>query len=97
MATMAQVDTTVPAVACHHTAPNPAPTHESALCHAHCNQNDQSTDVARVPLVPALPLALAIAIASIILLNVERASYVELPPPVSWHRPTSHPASLLLI
>ena len=31
------------------------------------------------------------------ILDTKRAPCVDLPPPLSWHRPTGHPASLLLI
>ena len=78
---------------CH----RPKPADESAICIAHCSQSDQSSEVGRVPPVPASMPAPAIGIASIVTLETSRAPCVELPPPVSWHRPTSHPASLLLI
>lgn len=78
---------------CHH----PKPAEESTLCIAHCSQGDQSSEVGRVPPVPASMPALAIGIASIVALEACHAPYVDLAPPVSWHRPTSHPASLLLI
>lgn len=78
---------------CHQTAPPD----ESAVCSAHCSQGDQSSDVGRVPLVPALAVASAAEFAVIVMAPVQRSSYAELPPPVSWHRPTAHPASLLLI
>lgn len=78
---------------CHH----PTPAAESTLCMAHCSQGHQSSEVGRVPPVPALMAALAAGIASIVALEGRRSAFAELPPPASWHRPTSHPASLLLI
>lgn len=78
---------------CHRSKPSD----ESAICIAHCSQGDQSSEVGRVPPLPALAPAAAMGMASIAMLDAERAPHLQLPPPVSWHRPTSHPASLLLI
>jgi len=75
----------------------PAPPAESAVCSAHCSQGDQSSDVGRVPLVPALAVASVSGFSVIVIVPMQQSSYAELPPPVSWHRPTAHPASLLLI
>lgn len=74
-----------------------APSANKTLCLAHCSQGDQSSDVARVPVIPALPPAAPAAIASFVFLPADPVSHPGLPPPVSWHRPTAHPASLLLI
>jgi hypothetical protein len=96
MAAMALADITVPAAAdhgCHHQGPAT----ESAICEAHCSQGDLSSDVGRIPPIPASAPALAIEIASITTLETGRAPWAEAPPPLSWHRPTAHPASLLLI
>jgi len=76
---------------------HPAPSDDETLCIAHCSQGEQSSEVGRVPPVPALASVPAIGVSSIVTLAADRVPYVELPPPVSWHRPTSHPASLLLI
>ena len=76
---------------------HPKPADESTLCIAHCSQADQSSEVGRVPPLPALAPAAAMGFASIAMLDAERAPHLQLPPRVSWHRPTSHPASLLLI
>lgn len=75
----------------------PAPSDDTTLCTAHCSQGDQSSEVGRVPPVPALVPAAAIAVSSVVTLVADRNGCVELPAPVSWHRPTLHPASLLLI
>ena len=72
-------------------------THDATVCSAHCIQGDQSNEVARVPPVPALAPALSDGFPAIAILEAEHVSPLELPPPVSWHRPTAHPASLLLI
>lgn len=73
------------------------PSDESTTCTAHCSQGHHSSEVGRVPPLSALAPATARGIASIAMLDAERAPYLQLAPPVSWHRPTSHPASLLLI
>ena len=96
MAAMALAEITVPA-ATDHGCDHRDPSSESTVCIAHCSQGDQSSDVGRIPPVPASMPAPAIGIASIVTLETSRAPCVALPPPVSWHRPTSHPASLLLI
>lgn len=66
-------------------------------CKAHCSQGDQSLDVARVLPISALAPTLPVTIGAIVVLQADRASGADLPPPVSWHRPTLHPASVLLI
>lgn len=87
----------IAAVAMERDCHQPQPSNESAICIAHCSQGEQSSEVGRVPPLPALAPAAAIGIASIAMLGAERTPDLQLPPPVSWHRPTSHPASLLLI
>ena len=96
MVAMAVAEIAVPAVTdpdCHHSELSS----QSTICAAHCSQGDQSSEVVRVPPVPALAPSLAFSLLSIVLLEADRTPHAELPPPVSWHRPTSHPASLLLI
>lgn len=73
-----------------------APTDE-AVCASHCGQGSLSNDVARVPDVPALPAANPVAVATFVFLPAHPRRHPALPPPVSWHRPTAHPAALLLI
>ena len=77
--------------------PQPAPSDDATICTAHCSQGDQSSEVGRVPPVPGLVPAEGNGVSSIVMLVAGRSGCVELPPPVSWHRPTLHPASLLLI
>lgn len=96
LAAMALVEITVPVMAgrdCHH----PEPSSEATVCNTHCSQGEQSSEVGRVPPVPALAPQAVVAVASVVVLEDDRAAHVEWPPPLSWHRPTSHPASLLLI
>lgn len=78
---------------CHH---EEVPATDHALCAAHCSQGDQTNDVARVPVIPALPPA-PVTFAVFVFLPADPAPHSGLPPPVSWHRPTAHPAALLLI
>lgn len=69
------------------------------VCAAHCAQGEHSADTARIPTVPALTGV------DLVLLRIDAGAgelQRSLPatsawPPVSWHRPTPHPASLLLI
>lgn len=95
MAAMALAEVTVQ-VATDHGCDGPNTSNDSTVCNAHCSEGDKSSDVVRVPPVPELAAVPAIGIASIAMLY-ERAPSIELPPAVSWHRPTSHPASILLI
>ena len=78
---------------CHH---EEMPAIDDALCAAHCSQGDQTNDVARVPVIPALPPA-PVAFAFFVFLPADPAPHSGLPPRASWHRPTAHPAALLLI
>ncbi|WP_429913957.1 IS1 family transposase, partial [Klebsiella pneumoniae] len=74
----------------------PTTTHDPALCLAHCSQGDASSDVARVPAVPALPAMAPVALALVSRLEPHRAPLLHALAPPSWHRPTAHPAALLL-
>lgn len=81
---------------CAHEAPPP----DEPVCQSHCSQGDLSSDVARVPPVPPLPAMLAVSwMADVVPMRLagHAVVIVEGPPPVSWHRPTAHPAALLLI
>ena len=79
---------------CHH---EEALSSAQALCVAHCSQNEQTNEVPRVPVIPALPQAPPATIAFFVFLPADPVPHRGLPPPVSWHRPTAHPAALLLI
>lgn len=79
---------------CHH---EQAPSRDETLCLAHCSQGDQIKDVARVPAIPALPPVPPPTLVSLASLPADPVPHPGLPPPVSWHRPTAHPAALLLI
>ena len=77
------------------------PVAKQPVCDAHCSHGDATAESARVPPVPpvlpapAIPLISVAAIASGTVHQPEPR--LGLPPPVSWHRPTAHPAALLLI
>lgn len=81
------------AAPCH-----PAPSAETPpACETHCSRSDLSPDVSRVLAVPALgPLPFVPVVAVQHLPKDPDAA--QAPGPLgSWHRPTAHPASLLLI
>lgn len=80
--------------ACHEQAP-PAP--EMPLCASHCDQGVPSPDTARIPALPALPALVPAPMLSLRVDPVIQMQRLDLPPPVPWHRPTPHPAALLLI
>ncbi|RFP61202.1 hypothetical protein D0Y53_05650 [Luteimonas weifangensis] len=90
-----------PAVAmASHGCEQEAPPHQEPLCQSHCSQGELSSDVARVP--PVLPLPVMPAQSFVAVIAAPQAAAVlpdavDGPPPVSWHRPTAHPAALLLI
>lgn len=74
---------------------------DEALCSAHCSQGEASNEAARVPTVPPTLCATATPVLTVAVLRdgtCNRHATRDHPPrPVSWHRPTSHPAALLLI
>ena len=74
---------------------------DEALCSAHCGQGEASNEAGRVPTVPptlcaTAPIFLTVAVLKDGTRN-RQGSRDNLPRPGSWHRPTSHPADLLLI
>ena len=78
--------------ACH----GQASIQQSPVCKVHCSQGDQSDVVGHVPDLPYVPAAAVFPSFE----TKDAAIRLVLPSPgtsVSWHRPTRHPASLLLI
>jgi hypothetical protein len=73
------------------------PDSSNLLCESHCSSGDLSAEALRVLSVPAVGLLPAIPVVSV--QRLPRAPDVDQSPGVmrSWHRPTAHPASLLLI
>ena len=81
-----------------HDAPAPADAPSDApVCESHCSRGDLSPDVARVLAVPALGPIPAVPVMTVQRLPHARAERERAAPDVAWHRPTPHPASLLLI
>lgn len=78
---------------CHHESDPQA----DPLCAPHCGQATLSSDIARIPDLPPLPAAIPAALATFVVLPANPIRHPALHPPVSWHRPTAHPAALLLI
>jgi len=70
---------------------------DQAVCTPHCGQGNQSNDTVRVPPVPSLQAAYATPLGTLAAVQAEHRLQTALPPEVSWHRPTAHPAALLLI
>lgn len=67
------------------------------ICAQHCGQQDLTRDVVQIPLPPAAPaeaMHAHFAFASIV---VKPWKHVSSRPMQSLHRPTTHPADLLLI
>lgn len=72
----------------------PAP---NGLCTVHCSQGGLTKDVARVPAIPALLPFVPGGTDSPAPLKQRPVRPGQPPSWVSWHRPTAHPAALLLI
>lgn len=74
---------------------------EQPVCAAHCSQGDASAESGRIPPLPSMPAAPAIPFISVAVLadGVDGGvpARMDSSPPPSWHRPTAHPAALLLI
>lgn len=79
-----------------HQAPPPADDGDG-LCAAHCDQDAPSPDTARVPVLPALPALVPAFVSALTPREPATLRRVDSPPPIAWHRPTAHPAALLLI
>lgn len=73
---------------------------DDAVCQGHCSQGESTSEIARVPPVPPMLPVPAVPLIGLVTLSgagVSAPDFVDRPPPVSWHRPTAHPAALLLI
>lgn len=81
-----------------HPAPAPAGSDYSAGCQSHCSRSDLAPEASRVLSVPALgPLPAPPRLRALSRPPLAWAGPAPLGPLRSWHRPTAHPASLLLI
>lgn len=103
LASMAMQD--AHAVAANTAGPEAAPCHgssspaseDSAVCDTHCGRSELSSDMARALAVPALGPLPVIPVMHLLQLSGQPAVAQAAGPLRSWHRPTRHPASLLLI
>lgn len=86
--------------------PDPGPCHPapspdvdlSAGCESHCGRSDLASEASRALSVPALGPLPAPPLALVLMhVPISPAGTASPGPLRSWHRPTSHPASLLLI
>jgi hypothetical protein len=88
-------------LAVDHGCDGPMPSFQQPVCAAHCSHGDVSADSGRVPPVPPMLAAPGIPLISVAVVASDgesrATSRTDRPPPVSWHRPTAHPAALLLI
>lgn len=81
----------------------PPPCHEvpvgedGPLCESHCSQSDLSKGVSPLLSVPSLGPVPMTSVADTRLLPTATRYAVAAHPRGTWHRPTLHPASLLLI
>lgn len=66
------------------------------ICASHCGQGEASSDGSRIPPVPLLGPMLMVPVVEVMHLHPCDVSAC-LPVHGSWHRPTLHPASVLLI
>lgn len=84
-----------------HACDGESSTSSKALCDAHCTEGDRSADSGRIPSIP--PLLLGTWLSWLAVADVADAAsgvtstWVDSPPRPVWHRPTGHPAALLLI
>ncbi len=80
-----------------HQPPPPTDRDGAWLCAAHCDQDVPSPDTARVPALPALSAWVPNFLSALTPREPATLRRVDSPPPLAWHRPTAHPAALLLI
>lgn len=67
------------------------------VCASHCGQGEASSDGSRIPPVPVLGPIVTVPMVEVLDLRPMCESGMPLPVHGSWHRPTLHPASVLLI
>lgn len=102
------VDCLLPAAQAQAPAATPASQHEDcagteqaaarSVCQAHCDQGDRSAEGARAaPSVPMLEPVPALALEVLAAAATREAPALPRHFAGAWHRPTPHPASILLI
>lgn len=67
------------------------------ICASHCGQGEASSDGSRIPPVPLLGPMVMVSAVDLIHRRPLCGAGACLPVHGSWHRPTLHPASVLLI
>ena len=70
---------------------------ESPLCESHCSQGDLGQEIPRLLSVPAMGLVPLMTVVTSRRLAAGNHHAAAARPRGAWHRPTPHPASLLLI
>ena len=70
---------------------------DAPLCASHCSQGDLSKAAPRLVPVPTLGPVSIMSVVTVQRLPDAAGHAVAARPRVAWHRPTPHPASLLLI
>lgn len=73
------------------------PSLDESLCEFHCSRADLQSDSTPNLSVPPLTLAWRIEWLLAVTVDVKDEDSDDVPQTSSWHRPTDHPASLLLI
>ena len=84
-----------------HDCESKVPSADKALCDTHCNEGGISANSGRIPPIPPLFVGAWLpwfsAAQFLDGLPAATSARVEFPPKPAWHRPTVHPAALLLI
>ena len=77
------------------------PSASKALCDEHCTAGDISADSGRIPSIPPLLVGAWLSWFAVAEIGDGArgvtSTWVDSPPRPAWHRPTAHPAALLLI
>lgn len=68
-----------------------------AVCSTHCKHGDQANEIGKIPPVPFLDNVSRIFLPLLVEAIPGSCSLSDAAPLAAWHRPTRHPASLLLI
>lgn len=85
------------AVAEHHDCADADDAANSVVCASHCSQGEASPDSPRAPSVPPLALVAIMPVADVVGLRPPSPSTLPRHVGSGWHRPTLHPAKVLLI
>lgn len=100
-ACLMQASGTAEVAAQHEGCDDPPAAAADPVCTAHCSHGEASAESGRIPSIPPMLGAPAVPFISITVLahDVEGGipARIDASPPLSWHRPTAHPAALLLI